>query len=163
MEFNHKPKVENKNYIVLKDGEKVTGVFAGKPYAYYVRWDKGKSEVVGENEPGAKFRAKFNFIVQENGAYVAKMWNASATIYNRLADLNENNPLENSLMTIKRIGSGTDTDYNIDRTATLTNDQKEKIRHVKLHDLEEKLTKNNNVPEPPQDLWEQSAADEVPF
>lgn len=101
------------NYLKIKDGDSISGVFRGEIYEFCVRWVNGKSEVVPPDTLGAKSRFKLNFIISENGKMVAKVWEFSHVVYSLLAEVNEEYPLETTKVKVLRKGSGMETEYYI--------------------------------------------------
>ncbi len=101
------------SYLKLKDGESVIGVFRGsEPYAFYMKWEAGKSHEVAPDEPGAKVRFRVNFVCQDNGKYVAKVWEMAQITYNKLADIASSGwDVEKTFIKVTRKGMLTDTEY----------------------------------------------------
>lgn len=101
-------------YLKIKDGERVRGVFKGNPHEFgRIGWGKD-SKVVPFGTEGSTDRFLINFIVKEGASYVAKVWERGNTQYNEIKDLNEKYPLEETVVEIKRVGSGKDdTRYSI--------------------------------------------------
>lgn len=105
-------------FLKIKDGEEVTGVFKGLLYEFYqvwatkeaYPWDTPRAERPQE----ASFRFRINFITKEGASYVAKVMEQGSVIYNALRDLNEEYPLDTTVVKIKRTGSTKDdTRYSI--------------------------------------------------
>jgi hypothetical protein len=114
MQFNATPSVGgSKNYLKLKDGEQVVGVFRGNPHEFYVLWKEGKAEPVPEGTKGASFRFRINFITKENEMFVAKIFEQGATVYNQLKELHEEHGLSETVVVIRRSGTEKKTTYNI--------------------------------------------------
>ena len=83
--------------------------------------------------------------MNENGAYVSKVWEQGWTIYQTLEGLNEDYNLEEHLMKITRKGSGqNDTTYTILPVPNggLSKEQLQAVSTVPLPDL------NPNAPRP---------------
>lgn len=116
MKFNKTTQQEHsgpKKYVALKDGDSINGVFRGEIYSFYHLWENGKGRLASPDEPKAKIRFKANFVTMEDGKLVAKIFEFPQTVYNLLADVNEEYPLETTKVKISRRGTGTDTTYNI--------------------------------------------------
>ena len=109
-----------------KDGESVKGVFQGNPYDYKQHWgDNKKTICIGMGcalcraGDTPRFRFRINFIIKENGAYTAKIWEQGITAYKDLSGLNktlqeEGYKLDEYLVKITRSGLGKeDTSYPI--------------------------------------------------
>lgn len=100
-------------FLKIKDGESVIGVFRGEPLEFYSKWIGGKSQIALPDDPEAKKRYRLNFITKEDGKFVPKIWEFGVFIYNQLADINDEYPLEKTKVKITRHGTGTDTTYMI--------------------------------------------------
>lgn len=101
----------SKLFLRLKDGDKVTGVCRGEIYEFQTKWENGKSSVVTE---GGKPRFRVNFVVHEDGRFIAKIWEFGVKVYNALADIHEVYPLDQTKVRVSRSGSTKDnTTYNI--------------------------------------------------
>jgi hypothetical protein len=124
----------SKNFLILKPGEVARGVFAGEVFAFKQHWLKAqkrgvvcpgfeKCEICAkvtddmDDEEKKKywpgFRFKVNFIVNENGAYTAKILEQGATVYDAIVALAADYDLKKHLIKITRHGSGVDTTYSI--------------------------------------------------
>lgn len=145
MEF---PKVVGsgmKNYLKLKAGESVRGVFRGNPFPFEQHWHNNKSSVcLGEACPlcksgnKASFRFRINFVASENGGYTAKVFEQGWTAYEILRSLHESDyDLEKTIVKITRSGAGTDTTYSIVPAPRweVTPDIEKKISETKLNNL----------------------------
>jgi hypothetical protein len=98
-------------FLKIKDGESVTGLFRGNVYEFHSKWDNGKNILTSPEEGRPRFR--LNFIVKEDGALKAKIWEFPLAVYNQLFSINEEYPLETTKIKITRQGTGTDTSYMI--------------------------------------------------
>lgn len=105
------PEGGSANYLKLKDGESAEGIFRGDLKEFYSRFVAGKSEVVTEETPGARFRAKINFVVKDGPTYVPKIWELSQTTYQVLGELHNEYDLEKTVIRLTRKGTGLDTTY----------------------------------------------------
>lgn len=111
------------DYVKLKSGDSIRGVFRGEPHVFYSHWKDGRPyacegrDICGKCAVGDKtsFRFKINFIVKENETYVTKVWEQGWTVFLDLKALNEGGyDLEKFLMKISRTGSTmNDTKYSV--------------------------------------------------
>lgn len=135
-----------KNFLKLKAGESVRGVFRGDPVDFRQHWVGGRGIICkGEvNCPLCKegdkagFRFRLNFIMNENGAYVSKVFEQGWHVYKDLKALHEGDyDLEKHLMKITRQGSDQKTTYSIVPVPNgiITKEIEEKITSVPLQDL----------------------------
>lgn len=142
--------MDSKNYVRIKDKESVKGIFSGEPYEFRKHWVSNKSVICSEDNhcshclTGLKssFAFRVNFIINDNGSYVSKIFEQGWTVYESLRNLNLEYPLEQHIVKISRSGSGpTDTTYSIlpVPNGIVTNEIKEKINMVKLQDLKHAL------------------------
>ena len=100
-------------FLKFKDGESKNIILRGEIFEFYNRWVGGKGQACGPNDPGATSRFKVNAIIYEGGAFSAKIWEFPLTVYNQLADINSEYPLESTKIKVTRQGTGTDTVYHI--------------------------------------------------
>lgn len=149
MKFKDLTSSSPKNFLSLKNaGDTVRGVFRGEIVDFRSHWVSGASErsVIchGRNtcalcKDGHKsgFRFRVNFVIQENGAYVAKTYENGKTVYENLAALDADYALEKNMMKITRHGSGKETTYAIVPVpnGALTPAQEKAISAVELNDL----------------------------
>lgn len=137
-------------FIKLKDGEKILGVFRGDLYEFFQVWES--KEVFDHPTKGASFRFRVNFITKDGTAYVAKVLEQGATVYNMLKDLNETYPLEETVVEVRRMGSTKDdTRYSILPVPPKNQPTEASwkiINSVKLIDLKHKKPKAQASPEP---------------
>lgn len=130
-------------FLRLKDGESVVGVFRGEIYEFYQIWENGKPQVVGKEHEGAKSRFRLNFIAK--GELKPKIFEFGLTVYNQLAEIQEDYKVEETIVKITRRGTGTDTVYIIiPAKEQLTAAQIKKLDAVELNILEHKQ-KNESV------------------
>lgn len=101
------------NYLKLKDGESVVGIFRGETYSFRIKWENGKSSHVLDPNPANHNRWKLNFVMKEGNAFVAKLWEFGVTVYDQLAEINSEYDLDKTKVKISRRGTGTDTQYSI--------------------------------------------------
>lgn len=129
-----------KAFVRLTDGESVRGIFQGDPVVFWVLWKGQRSFVVPETTPESRPRFKMNFVTQENGQLVAKVFEGSMTLYRQLKELHEEYDLSKTMVKITRNGTGKETVYSIlparepvDKVAM------KRIQNVQLQDLTTKL------------------------
>ncbi len=136
-------------FLKIADGESKRGVFRGEIYEFFSKWEGGKSLVCEPNEPGAKRRFKINFITEENGGLVAKVWECGILVYQQLKDINDEYPLDETKVKVTRSGTGKDTSYMIlpllSAKEKLTPKQLDKIQSIDLV----VLNKQKAEPAPP--------------
>lgn len=101
------------NYVKLKDKESITGIFRGEIKEFFVLWRDGKSTEVPEGTPGSKFRFRINFVTKEGSSYVPKIFEQGQLVYEQLAAIHEEYPLEQTVCKITRNGEKLDTTYAI--------------------------------------------------
>lgn len=137
----------NKDFLKLKSGESVRGIFRGDPFEFRQHWVGQKSFVCnGEGceycKKGIKavFRFRINFIVNENGAYTAKVFEQGWMVYDQLRSIHGDYNLEKTIIKITRQGSGTDTTYTIlplpPPNGVVTDTLETQLSKVTLHPLE---------------------------
>lgn len=146
----------SKNFLKLKDKESVTGIFMGDLYEFFVIWENGKSQVVPEGTPNAKFRFRVNFVMKENGVYVPKIIEQGLTFYRDLAAINEEYPLETIVVKVTRNGTGTDTTYNLLPLLKqeITKEARDHLKTLELLPLEHSQKNNDQHP---------AFSEEIPF
>lgn len=142
MKFRDLTNAATKSLLRMKSGEAVKGIFRGDPTDYRQHWSNNRSylctgrdtcELCKAGEKSS-FRFRINFVVNENGAYVAKVFEQGKAVYEALKTLHAEYGLDKNQMKITRIGSGTDTQYTILPVANgaLTAEQEKAISAVKL-------------------------------
>lgn len=116
------PKKEGKSnlFVQLKNGDKINGVFRGDPRVFKSHWVNRTSlecsgdscEVCHEDKP--KFRFQLNIVTKVDGVYMAKIFEGSFQTYIDLKGLHETGyNLEETAVTVSRIGEKTETRYSI--------------------------------------------------
>jgi hypothetical protein len=122
------PSNGNKTFVKIEPDTKVRGLIVGEPI-----------EVIREIKGEKRWKFRVNFVIQENGAFVAKILEQGASISNQLKALEEDGwDLSKNVIVISRKGSGMKTEYTVtpDPKGALTPSALEKIAAVQLHDLE---------------------------
>lgn len=161
MKFPARPKTDGpSNYLKIKDGESVSGILRGELFTYYETGFGPTAKIVGLGEGGVqKFRS--NFIVNEGGKYVAKVWTFGGRVYDTLAALEKNGwDLDNTLLTISRTGSTKEnTKYTVTPSPQKPTPQAlQAINALELSQLAPKEFQNEITPPPKFD-----DTDEIPF
>ena len=120
------------NFVKLKSGESVEGVFMGDPYVFYAVF-KEKAEYSSWAEGRSK-KFRINFITKdEKGNYVAKIYQGGSKIAKAIAACREEYGLDGVLYKIKRDGSTKDdTTYSVLFKKELTKAQMDTLRTVAL-------------------------------
>ena len=150
MKFSQNPaEGSDTNFLKIKPGEEVTGVFRGEPLEFYVKWQDKKALPAKAGDPGAKFRFKLNFVTKINNVYTPVVWEQGSLVYNQLKELNSEYQLDKTVVKIKRKGSELDTEYTIlpVKGGEITPNLEETLSLLKLNDLnakEEKLAPETN-------------------
>lgn len=164
MKFNADPAVgSGGEFLKLKGGQSIVGVFRGSPHEFFVKWNGKNSQPCPASDPECKFRFRVNFVVNESGSYKAYIWEQGATVYNLMKTLNADFPLDRNVVKITRVGSTmNDTEYHILPTP---NGAVDDAKNAMLNTLElQDLKAGLNVPEPGAVQGTGvSAHDEIPF
>lgn len=155
MKFTKRETGDGKSGKFLKvlDGESVIGVFRGEVYEYYQRWDGSKYHVCEAGHPDAKPRFRLNFITGRQGEEpVAKIFEFGVTIYNQLAQINEELPIETTKIKISRKGTKQDTEWFL---MPLGPANVHAIESIKLLDLEHPSGISKAAPAHAEQQWDQ--------
>lgn len=149
------------NFVKLKDKESITGIFRGETHEFFVKWTDGKSTEVPEGTPGSKFRFRINFVVKEGASYVPKIFEQGQIVYEFLAGLHKEYPLETTVCKITRKGEKLDTTYEIMPLRQPVTPEAEKVLNtVKLNPLTSKASPEGPAYEEP---FPDHGPDEMPF
>ncbi len=146
MKFRPKKTEDTRNFLKLKDGESLTGVFRGDLFEYRLHWADNHGSVCPGKDTctlcatgnKAKFRFRVNFLVKEGSSYVAKIMEQGWTVYELLREMNETDyDLEKYVMKITRRGEKLDTTYSIipAPNGALSEETEAKLKLVPLNDL----------------------------
>lgn len=151
------------NYLKIKPGESVRGVFIGEIHTFYIKWTNGKSHLSVPNDPEARVRFKCNFALpDEAGNLTVKVWEFSFPVFSVIKQINEEYPLEQTKVKITRIGQGTETTHQIlplvGQKDVLTPQQLKALSTLSLHELDKSKPKVSLGSEPPFD-----DSEEIPF
>ncbi len=112
---------DKRNFLKLKDGETISGIFRGDLFEYRLHWADNRGIVCTGHDcelckagNKSKFRFRLNFIVKEGKDYVAKVFEQGWKTYELLSSMNDSDyPLEKYVLKITRRGIGLDTSYSI--------------------------------------------------
>lgn len=138
---------DSKNFIRLKDGESVRGVFRGDIHEFHTHWSGTRTQVctgpgcvLCKENPSVKpaFRFRLNLVVKDGEGYAAKIFENGWKVYQQLREINDEVPLESILVKIGRTGSGkNDTSYTVIAVpnGTVNADLEAKLKQVQLLDL----------------------------
>lgn len=91
--------------VELKDGDAVTGIIIGSFHTYYAIFNGKYFQWAAKGSPGAKFRFRASFAVKEGAGFTLKVLEQGSMLYEALFSLNDEYPLESTVITIKRKGS----------------------------------------------------------
>lgn len=152
--FDKDPKTDGGHFVKLKDGESVMGILRGDVKDFYVLWANNVSTEVAHGTPKAKFRFRVNLVtVDKDGNLEPKILEQGPALYKALKDLSVDYNLEETVIKIKRTGSGmNDTEYSVIPLPKKPSDQ----TMLKLKTLE-LLPLNETAAAP------ESGADEIRF
>lgn len=149
----------SKDFIRLKDGESVVGILSGTPIDFKTHWVNNGTKICSfytdgtcqycEQGMSPAFRFKVNFIIQENGMYVAKILEQGWTVYEALEALNTDYDLESWAIRITRKGSDkSNTTYSVVPlpSGKLDDVKMKALKMIKLHDLGIKKEEKEEMP-----------------
>lgn len=141
-----------KHIVKVEDGKSVVGTFRGELVRFYSHWFNGRGSICqgretcqlcnGENEEARKATGRFriNFIVRDQmGKLTPMILEGGRRVFDQLAQINRDIPLEKAWVRVSRTGSKQNTQYMLqvvpgDGGIVKPNDEKE-ILKVRLHDL----------------------------
>lgn len=136
-------------FLKLKDKESIRGVFVGEVHHFYIKWVGNKSVEATENDPDGKVRFRCNFIAPaSDGVLAVKVWDFPYSVFIQIKGINAEYPLEKTKVKITRLGSGTETQYQImpllGQKDILTDEQLSAIKSLQLHQLDKKSKKTES-------------------
>lgn len=165
MKFDQDPQIVTGNFLKLKEGESILGVFRGEPHVVYKKWENNKSVPAEYGDQGAKFGFRVNFITKIKDQYQPVIWEQGAIVYTQLKEFNKDYPLESTIVKITRQGTGLDTTYSIlpnPKGHIVTPELEAALSGVKLADLEVgEQSKHDDDKFPPPAV--KNYAEELPF
>lgn len=157
---------ESLPFIKLKDGDSITGSFAGDPFEFYQHWSGNRSVICPgkatcaqckEGDKGS-FRFRLNFIVKEGDGYVAKVFEQGGKIYDYLRDMDhEYKGLERVPVKITRKGTDKNTSYVILPQPPLSPKQIQTLAKVPL------LALQPTTNAPAEEQVPEETVDDMPF
>ncbi len=103
-------------YLKVKSGESVKGVFRGEIYEWKAKWNQGSKryDVIENSDPTLNNRFKANFVVWEEGKFVARVFEFGLSVYEQLEELSKHYAnLETVKVVISRKGELTDTVWTV--------------------------------------------------
>jgi hypothetical protein len=149
MKFAEIQSTSSTDYVKFDDGETKQGVLRGDPKTFFTHWVQGEQRsALCSGGPACelckkgdkpKLRFRLNFVMNENGAYVAKLLEGNRKLYMSLKALHEADyDLEKTVLRITRNGKGTNTVYSVVPKANgaLTPEAEKQIAAVRLHALD---------------------------
>jgi hypothetical protein len=99
-------------FLKIEIGQSANGVFRGQPVSYWQKWPKGGNKETSDiPKPGFEERFKVNFIIHEEGAFVAKILDMNLALYNQMAEVNEAYDVETIKCKISRQPAGKGSIY----------------------------------------------------
>lgn len=125
-------------FLKIEDNSSVNGLLRGDVLKFYQCWPQGgDKQVFDKPTPGASPRFKVNFIIHEEGKFVAKIWEFPPTVSNMLADIAEAYDLTQTKIKISKHKQGKKTSYMILPLANekLTAKHLKEINAVELNTL----------------------------
>lgn len=137
-----KVKTGSSNFVKLKAGESIEGVFAGEPHFFYQKF--GDKAEYSDWLEGRSFKFKINFITKnkETNVLEVKIFQGGNTLRKSLLSVKEEYGLD-CVYKIKREGSTKDdTTYSILFKSNLDDAQKILIKNVKLNVLVAETSKD---------------------
>jgi hypothetical protein len=159
------------SFIKIKEGESIRGVCRGTAYRYDMHWPTGaKTSTLCSGadcelcKAGDKKRKRFkvNFIVLENGVYVAKVLENGNELWEQLVALSASGyVMDKTMIAITRKGIGKESRYTAlpVPNGTLAPDKEALVSQVPLNEIAPKLgdkTKTDTE-------TEKTVGDEIPF
>lgn len=149
-------------FLKLESGSSVQGVLRGDATKFGIHWVGNRSVSCPgaddcehcQNGERPKVRYLQNFVIYENGAYVAKLFEFGWTVLEQMANLAEDYDLSKWIIKISKTGQKLDTTYKVvpKPNGALTKDQEAAISAVQLHDPTPKekaalkAVKNDDIP-----------------
>lgn len=126
------------NFLRLKDGESAVGLLRGDIREFMAVFADSKTSEVPPGTSGSKFRFRVNLAQKIGEGFEMKVIEQGKKFYEQLSELNDEYPLESTVIKITRKGTGkNDTSYTIMPllNAVLTPESRAKIDALPLHPL----------------------------
>jgi hypothetical protein len=138
-------------YLRISDGDIVYCILKGDLQTSYQKWNGTTYEPAKKGEQGASLRFKVNAIVFEDKKPVAKILEGGGHLYFDLKNINEEFPLETTMIKITRSGVKQNTRFTVSVAGPKAQpDEKtmKAIEAVQLHSLEPKAqAQTSDIPD----------------
>jgi len=125
---NNENSISANDYVTLKNGEYVEGVFLGEPYMYFRIWGEKPYKEYDKKVDGSNFKFKFNFFTMNNEL---KIYRGGFKLLKQIRDLIKEYG-QNTVFKIKREGLGTDTVYTLMFKSKISDADFKKMNELKL-------------------------------
>lgn len=124
------------NYLKVEENTSITCVPRGEVFEFYQKWPKGGvKEVFAEPVPGSGRRYKINVVLQEEGKFVAKVFEFGPRVYDQFADIAEDLKITETKIKISKRGSGKNTQWSVIPLGAADPKALKAIAEVALHEL----------------------------
>lgn len=140
-EADNKVKV-NSSFLKLESGEKVDLVIVGEPVAYYKKYKD--QTLYTERVEGSAAKFKVNVAVKEGNAWVMKIWEGGAKVYDQLKEFRRMGGID-KVFTLYKSGKEKSTVWLLADKEPISDAVKEEVSKLKPHDLLN-TEKNKEVP-----------------
>lgn len=100
-------------YLKIADGQSVYCIFRGDINTSYKKWNGTTYEESSKGTEGAGLRFKVNAVVFEDKKPVVKILEGAGHLYFDLKSINDEYPLEKTMVKISRAGTGKGTRYSV--------------------------------------------------
>lgn len=111
-------------FLKLSDGESASGVVRGEVLF-------GESDYEGQ----VRTRFRVNFVTEENGALVSKIWEGGSKVYKQLENIASKNKLEETKVVVQRTGEKKATQWAVVAAGSVSDAEKQMLPLVQLKDL----------------------------
>lgn len=153
-------------FVSLKDGQSVVGIFAGDPIFFRQVWKQGEEKRIlpmTASEGARRFR--MNFLVKKNGEWSPMILENGPMLYSQIEEENSMRPLEHSVVKLSRKGSGLDTRWDLRFVQEVPEDARGDLAKIKLLDLDPHAGRKEENPPAHGDNDAQSVMteDDIPF
>jgi hypothetical protein len=136
-------------FLKIGDGESVYCILRGDIKTSYQKWNGTTYESAKKGDEGASLRFKVNVVVFEDKKPVAKILEGGGHLYFDFKAINDEYPLENTLIKISRVGVRQNTRYTVMPAGPkLQPDAKvmAAVEALELHSLEPKTSVGADIP-----------------
>lgn len=94
-------------FLRMDTGDSVNAVIRGDVHKYWQIWPQGGTkQVFDEPTAGSQLRFKVNVVINEDGQFVAKIWDFPAATNNMLFEIQKEVDLEKTKIKLSRVGQG---------------------------------------------------------